>query len=67
MQSQQLTLTSGAQEAQVALEDGLEDPVVIAALSYQFLFIYCKKSWWDSLPGLKLASANVQQDRKSVV
>jgi len=40
--SQQLTLTSGAREAQAALEDGSGDPVMIAALNYQFTD--CKES-----------------------
>lgn len=63
-QSQQLTRTSGAREAQAALEDGSEDPVMIAAANYLFLFIDCKKSQWDSLHGLKLASANVQRRKE---
>lgn len=46
-------LSLGAREVQGTLEDGSEDPVMIAALNYQLLFIDCKKSWWDSLPGLK--------------
>lgn len=37
---------------------------MIVALDYLFLFNDYKKSWWDSLPWLKLASANVQQRKE---